>query len=346
MSRHVGRGTRVSPEILKSLESKQNLGITRGTSGEKQWEKWIEAFISWKAGNGRQLADRTILDYRKHISQFYRRFPGAIDSGVIDECVKAYFSEDIAPATHNLRRSNLKGFFSFLTLSQQEQGGTSFCPGPILVSNPLKRIQKRRDDGRIRSIKDESVDLLLDKPDITSFVGLRDKTLLLLQVDTAIRPGEALDLSVDDLRLDEKCISVPARIAKARRARTLPLSRETINFMSALLELRKEYEIEKTVPLFCTSDSRPLKYDSWYRRFVEYSKSAGIKLRPYDLRHYAALVYYENNGHDILKLQAFAGHVTLEMTRRYVKYSGSDLIASHELFSPLNGRKKVGNVAA
>jgi len=38
-------------------------------------------------------------------------------------------------------------------------------------------------------------------PDKTTFAGLRDYTMLLLTLDTGIRPKEALSLQVDDINL-------------------------------------------------------------------------------------------------------------------------------------------------
>jgi len=238
-----------------------------------------------------------------------------------------------------LSKTNLRVFFGFLTLPQDV---AETYPVPIYSENPLKKIHKRSTDFRIADIKDDFVAKLLKQPDTETFCGLRDKTLLLLQIDTAIRPGEALKLKVDDLRLDESCLNVPVAIAKTGKHRTLPLSTITIAHIGVLLQERGKYNIPTTVPLFCTCRSNPqqLQYDTWYRRFVDYARMAGVKLRPYDLRHYAALAYYENSDHDLIKLQAFMGHKSLEMTNRYAHYAGSDLIDCHAANSPLNGRKK------
>ncbi|MCL6558201.1 MAG: site-specific integrase, partial [Firmicutes bacterium] len=64
---------------------------------------------------------------------------------------------------------------------------------------------------------------LLDMPDQTTFSGLRDYALLLLQLDTGIRPKEALSLEVSDINLQACEVYVRAETAKTRIARTLPI---------------------------------------------------------------------------------------------------------------------------
>jgi len=319
----------------------------RSSADTAEWEKWLEKFLDWKINENKGIAERTLCDYRKHVRQFFTRHPEAIDPKKVDECVHKYFSEDIVPATRNLRRAYLKCFFDFLGKSKQEQGGSLSCPGRVFPKNPISGIKKQKDTGRLRRIEDWEVQALLNAPDTKNFTGCRDKMILQLQVDTAIRPGEVVKLKPSDIRLDQNPdphkrhhrLIVPATVAKTRCARSLPFTERTAESIREFLKKREENKIPREVPLFCTRDARPLGYDAWNRRFKKYSQKAGVSLAPYDLRHYAAIVYYENSHMDCLKLQTFLGHGTLEMSSRYVRFAESDLAPFHEEFSPLNGRK-------
>lgn len=51
-------------------------------------------------------------------------------------------------------------------------------------------------------------------PDQSTFVGMRDYTLILLTLDTGIRPSEALGLLPDNLNLMTGSIYIPAAKAK------------------------------------------------------------------------------------------------------------------------------------
>jgi len=41
------------------------------------WEEALQEFLFWKESQG--LAERTITDYRKHVTQFFKRYPNAYD---------------------------------------------------------------------------------------------------------------------------------------------------------------------------------------------------------------------------------------------------------------------------
>ncbi len=105
--RRLGRGARVSGEALNGIRSKSKSVFSCPKTGGNVWETWLETFIKWKIQQGKKIKDRTIRDYRKHVSQFYKRYPEAIDPEKVENCIRSYFEEDIAAATHNIRLANL-----------------------------------------------------------------------------------------------------------------------------------------------------------------------------------------------------------------------------------------------
>ncbi len=77
------------------------------------YNNFLELFLFEKKAEGK--APRTIHDYKAHISTFFRRFPHALRSEKeLRTSILKYFSDDIKPATFNLRRVYLKAFFDFL----------------------------------------------------------------------------------------------------------------------------------------------------------------------------------------------------------------------------------------
>jgi len=302
------------------------------------WQGWLTEFLAWKnhANTWKQLAERTILDYRKHVSLFFRRYPEAVNPSELERCLNDHFSQPMAPATFNLRLAYLKGFFDFLTVpdgcrEKPEYRGRI----PVLQHNPLCGRPKRRTEGRIVRLPDETVRRLLALPDRTTFTGHRDWLLLLVQLDCAIRPSEALGLLPGDLDLDRHMLVVRASCAKTRAARTLPISEHTCRALRIWLAEREERKFPPSAPLFCSIDGSPISENTWYRRLCEYGEKLNIRIRPYDLRHYAAMAYYENTSHNVFRLQTLLGHSTLEMTQRYVRVCGSGLVAGHDAYSPL-----------
>ena len=93
------------------------------------WEEALEAFLLWRRATG--LSDRTIQDYRIHVSRFFTRYPDAWDSPALDTSVYRYLAEPVAPATFNVRRKYLKVFFDWAV----EEG--------LVRRNPIEGIKVR-----------------------------------------------------------------------------------------------------------------------------------------------------------------------------------------------------------
>ncbi len=75
------------------------------------WEKAKQGFLFWKQAQG--LSERTLFDYRKHLKQFFSRFPECWLGGTMKESIMENMSDDIKPATYNLRLIYLKAFFNW-----------------------------------------------------------------------------------------------------------------------------------------------------------------------------------------------------------------------------------------
>ena len=69
----------------------------------EDYNNFLELFLFEKKAEGR--ASRTIHDYKLHVSMFFKRFPQALRSEKeLRTSVLEYLSDDIKPATFNLRR--------------------------------------------------------------------------------------------------------------------------------------------------------------------------------------------------------------------------------------------------
>jgi len=284
------------------------------------WEDAAAEFIYFKIAEGR--AERTIEDYKEHIARFFKRFPDAFDPQKARKCVLEYMSDKIRPATYNIRLAYLRCFFSWCV----NEG--------ILPENPTAGLKRRKDGGRIVSVEDGVLIKLLELPDRRTFTGLRDYALMLLTLDTGIRPGEALSLIPVDINIRSREVCVRAETAKTRVRRTLPISPATAKAISKLLSARHP-EWEDDVPVFCSQDGVRLKRASWSHRIDEYAKRLGEHIRSYDLRHAFALSYLRNGG-NTLSLQRILGHTDLTMTKRYVAYTQDDIKEQHAHASPVN----------
>lgn len=284
------------------------------------WEKHLEDFLLTKKVEG--CRDRTIKDYEYHVNQFFKEYPYALeDQEKLQFSVRCYFTTDCAPGTFNIRRSNLKAFFNFL-LSEG-----------IIQKNPIS-FQKRKDEEKKYQIPQDGLIKLLSLPNKSTFAGLRDYCLMLITLDTGIRPQEALSLLIDDINLNSLEITVRKEIAKTNTSRTLPISAVTVMQIRKIIKARPSNWTFRT-PIFCSFSGEAMLESSWSHQLKKYSKILDLSITPYSLRHCFALFYLRNGG-NVFTLQRTMGHTDLNMTKRYLALTNQDLLREHQFASPIN----------
>ncbi|RDV84896.1 tyrosine-type recombinase/integrase [Ammonifex thiophilus] len=289
--------------------------------GFPTWEDALQQYLCFKQAQG--LKQSTVRSHAEVISLFFKRHPYAWEGGSkLKKAVYAFLGEKIKPATYNIRLAYLSSFFKWCL----REG--------IFTENPVEGFKKRKAEGRIVSLDIDTLRRLVNLPDRSTFTGLRDYALILLTLDTGIRPSEAFSLLPEDINLRSLEVYVRADNAKTRISRTLPISPATAEAIKQLLQARHPAWGDG-VPVFCTQDGTPLNRYTWSDRLEIYSKRLGVKIRPYDLRHAFALWFLRNGGH-ALALQRTLGHRDLTMTKVYVALTQQDLKEQHDLASPVN----------
>ncbi|MGW8957209.1 tyrosine-type recombinase/integrase [Paenibacillus sp. NPDC055715] len=233
-----------------------------------------------------------------------------------------HLAEDIASPTFNNRLVYLRTFFKYCVNEGE------------LSANPLATMKKRKTENRAVSVEVDVLNALLAAPNQSTFVGLCDYMLILLMLDAGIRPSEGTKLIPQDFNASLRKVYVPAKVAKGRVARTLPISETTTKAMRKLISVRVS-EWGDDVPIFCSYEGRPLNRHTWGDRMEIYCKKIGTHIRPYDLRHVFALEFLRNRANAFATQRAL-GHSTMEMTRRYVALVNDDLKAEHAKASPVD----------
>lgn len=285
------------------------------------WESSMQQFLYWKQAQG--LRQRTVEDYQKHISLFFNRYPTTFeDDTMLKTSVYEYMAQNIKPATFNLRLVYLRAFFDWCL----REG--------LLNNNPLLGFKRKRAEGRVVNLDTEILAKLIALPDKSTVAGLRDYSIILLTLDSGIRPKEAFSLLISDINLRALEVYIRSDVSKTKISRTLPILPVTAMAIKDLTAQRHS-AWKDTIPVFCTTGGNPMDSFMWNDRLEVYSKKLGVKIRPYDLRHAFALQFLRNGGH-ALALQRTLGHSDLSMTKRYVALTEQDLIEQHTLASPLN----------
>lgn len=302
-------------------------------SAPKTWEEALEGFILLRRSQG--AAERTVLDYERSVTLFFRRFPTAWSSTCRD-CFLRHMSQEMSPATYNIRLKTFRPFFEFCV----NEGAFS--------SSPTEGLKYRRAEPRIVDHSMDDIRKVLQAIGTTTFTALRDTCLLIFQLDTGARPSEALQLRPSDMNVTDGSAIVRAAVSKTRKPRTIFFSEATAGIVKRLLDARPE-EWSNDIPAFPTSFGATYSTHAWSVNLRRYAEKAGLKrFSAYDLRHKHALEYLRNGG-DVMTLSAGMGHSSIETTQGYIALASSDIQRAHEKASPVKAlfpekKKRMGKL--
>ena len=183
----------------------------------------------------------------------------------------------------------------------------------------------------IPTFSDEQLRALLKQPDARTWIGIRDRAILLIFLDTLVRVSELVGLNAEDLDLKARTMRV---IGKGAKERDLPLGQAATQalrrYQRGLADLRPGD------PFFISRYSGRISRKSVHELVARYGQAAGIegvRCSPHTLRHTGAKRFILAGG-DVFTLQKLLGHTTLFMVRRYVELSSIDVQAQHERYSP------------
>src|SRR5699024_9798108 len=107
------------------------------------------------------------------------------------------------------------------------------------------------------------------------FAEWRDKILILVMLDTGLRPGEACGITIDKVDFRTLTLSVPSKVSKNRRNRDVPLSRDIAKLIQELYEESLEY-FGETEYVFNNAYGEPFTSDAFRKRLNRLKRRIGI----------------------------------------------------------------------
>ncbi len=275
-------------------------------------EELVDAFLSYMqgvknvsshtvAGYGNDL--RGFLDYLaengvKHIEE--------IDTAVIRGYVAELADGGYSKATISRKISALRTFFRFLTRRR------------IIENNPTEGIRGLKREKKLPTLLDEGqVGRLLEAPDCTTLLGLRDRAIMELLYSTGIRVSEAAALRLRDVDMSNGMITVRG---KGRKERIVPVGKIAMNYLKRYI-LARHPRPGRDDPLFVNRFGTPLTDRSIRRLIEKYARAAALPdISPHTLRHCFA-THMLDHGADLRVVQEMLGHSSLSTTQIYTHLS-------------------------
>ena len=223
--------------------------------------------------------------------------------------------------TINTRLRALRAFFNFLYNQKH------------IPNNPMENIKLLKDrKSIIATFTKDQLRQLFKQPDLKTFTGIRDYTIMMLMLETGIRVNELVGLSLNDVRWEDGLICI--RNAKSYRERLVPIQSEMKQQLKKYIAVRGYVDSEA---IFVSVDGARLSKRGIQERITKYGHMAKIKnvrCSCHTFRHTFAKLSVQQ-GANIFELQTILGHTSMEVVKIYVNLFGSDVRESHKQFSPL-----------
>lgn len=285
----------------------------------------LQTFFTDRLVRQQQASPHTIAGYRdcfRLILHFAKEQLGKTPSNIrlkdLDAPFLGLFLDHLesvrknSARTRNARLAAIHAFFRYVAL--EEPAHALHCQR--ILAMPSKRYERRP----IEFLHREEIDALLAAPRLSTWVGRRDRALLLVGVQAGLRVSELIGLNCQDVVLGTgahvRCVG------KGRKQRCTPLRSETAKTLKAWLREQRGLPDNPVFPSI--RGGRPSR-DAIERLIRKYAKVAALtcpslkrkNVAPHVLRHSAAMNLLQH-GVDRSVIALWLGHESVETTQMYL----------------------------
>jgi integrase/recombinase XerD len=285
----------------------------------------LQRFFTDKLMLQRQASPHTVIAYRDtfklllgFVQQSTGRHPARMGIADLDAVTISKFLEYLqtdrrnTTSTRNTRLAAIHSFFGYAALHAPEHAG--------LIQRVLAIPPKRVDRAIVSFLTKQESDALIDAPDLSTWIGRRDHTLLTVAVQTGLRVSELTGLKLHDVQLDPgayvRCVG------KGRKERCTPLTGPTVTSLRNWLSERGGHDED---PLFATCRGGPLSRDAVQHLVNKHAATATVdcpsmstkNVTPHTLRHTCAMALL-HAGVDITVIALWLGHESTDATQIYL----------------------------
>ena len=236
-------------------------------------------------------------------------------------------------ATRNGRLAAVKAFIQYVEFR---------VPSALAQARQIHAIPaKRHDQALVRHLTTDEVRAILNAPNVTKRLGIRDRAMLHLCYAGGMRVSELVGLPLENLSL-QRTPSVRV-LGKGRKERCLPLWKETAVDLRAWLVVRGAVPVPE---LFVNAVGATMTRAGFEyildKHVCAASKSCssltGRSVSPHQLRHSCALTILKATR-DIRKVALWLGHADIRTTEIYLRVDPSEKLEAVEAVVPLALRR-------
>lgn len=305
---------------------------------------WLESTrrASRNTFDSYEAAFRLLLGF---VSERVRTDPTKLALEQIDaETITAFLehletSRGNGPTTRNARLAAIKSFFKYV----EHRVPSAIDQVRKVCAIPAKKADQRL----VVHLDHREARALVDAPDPTDYLGIRDRAILLTFVCTGLRVSELTGLRLADVHLGPN--PVLNVLGKGRRHRVMPLAAHCAKALKEWLAVRGA---RSTDIVFLNHRGAPITRSGIADMLKRRCRSAAAKcpalvekrVHPHALRHTAAMQVLASSGGDLRRVALWLGHASIQTTEVYTRADLSEKLAAMEKMLPFpvrRGRFKV-----
>ncbi|MBN1398082.1 MAG: site-specific tyrosine recombinase XerD [Bacteroidetes bacterium] len=279
----------------------------------------------------KNLSSQTLISYKFDFDKYRDYLNGSgvqTASDVTEEHVGQFlgllYKQNLTARSIARTLSTIRGFHRYL-LGEE-----------IIKDDPTQIIESPKQEKNLPEVLSiAEVDKILDQPDTSSRLGIRDRAILETLYATGIRVSELVFIKQSNLMIEDGMILV---FGKGSKERMVPIGRSARDWIE---RYQKQTRVHLAKPgksqdfLFLNVRGTKLTRDMIRKLVERYSAAAGIEknVHPHTFRHSFATHLLEG-GADLRAVQEMLGHADISTTQIYTHIDREYLKEAHKSFHP------------
>jgi integrase/recombinase XerD len=205
----------------------------------------------------------------------------------------------------------------------------------LLSTDPTLQIESPKLPRSLpKSLNEQEVEDLLNAPNISDAIGLRDRAMLELLYASGLRVSELVTVKVNEVSTQDGVVRITG---KGSKTRLVPMGQEAADWIDKYLKQARPDILQKRLcdALFVTSRASAMTRQAFWYLIKRYALLAGITkhMSPHVLRH-AFATHLLNHGADLRVVQMLLGHADISTTQIYTHVARERLKQLHSAHHP------------
>jgi len=274
------------------------------------------------------LSDNTLAAYRRDLLLFakwaYDRHVDPVSAPVqvvVDYIAHRTEQSSARSAARSL--SSLKRFYRYLVREKIIEGNPCVERGTPSLPRNLPR-----------TLSEDEVLKLIQAPDITTPIGMRDRAMIETLYSTGMRASELVGLRVNQVDLVVGACKITG---KGSKQRLVPLGEHAAEWIRAYMMEARDQILKQRISndLFPGNRGKAMSRQGFWQKLNKYAMLSGISstVSPHTLRH-AFATHLLNYGADLRSVQMMLGHSNLSTTQIYTHVAQARIQKLHQVHHP------------